>query len=393
MGRAKIRKKFDETTEAWLGTQKKHTETAYAHQWKFFEEFTGKSGAEILASRKNDKDFYWESQVIAFRTWLEKKGFSPYSARAGAGAARSFFSYYRLPLMLRRQDATKITTAKRVTEDYRFILTDLAKMDEVGNLEEKYIVRAGKSFGLRAGDFLKITRGDLEAYIDREPPISIGQFETTKESAPAFPFIDSDLQPIAKAILEKMTRDGKTKPDDRILDYKNEIQLSRALRRLADKAGIEHGNKIVRFHCLRKFLIDHLSDFMSESKWKQIVGKKIAESAYVSTDNLRADYRRAMAETTFTKIAATSEDARKEALLAIAKTLGYEDAKIEHMRAAFRSGELNIDEEEKALKAEMDRIRRSHLETDGGVTPQQQASNEFAKILLDALRKVKAEGV
>jgi hypothetical protein len=64
-------------------------------------------------------------------------------------------------------------------------------------------------------------------------------------------------------------------------------------------------------NCLRKFLIDRLSSFMSESKWKQIVGKAISEGAYVSPDSLRADYERAMSEITFTR-SALQEDRVRE---------------------------------------------------------------------------------
>lgn len=172
-------------------------------------------------------------------------------------------------------------------------------MFEFADLEEKYVLCVGKSFGLRASDFLRLSRGDLEPYVDREPPAAIGQYATQKEDAPAYPFIDSDSQPVIKLMLDKMTRQGRTKPSDRMLSYRNEIQLSRTLRRLTEKAGIVTGNKIVRFHCLRKFLIDHLSSYMSESKWKMVVGKKVAESAYVSSDTLRDDYKRVMSETTF----------------------------------------------------------------------------------------------
>jgi hypothetical protein len=100
-------------------------------------------------------------------------------------------------------------------------------------------------------------------------------------------------------MLEKLTREGKTKPNERITSFSKEIQLTRILQRLVVRAGLEVGNKEVRFHCLRKFLSDHLASHMSESKWKQIVGKKISEGAYISPDELRKDYARAMAETTF----------------------------------------------------------------------------------------------
>lgn len=41
-------------------------------------------------------------------------------------------------------------------------------------------------------------------------------------------------------------------------------------------------------------MIDRLSAICSESQWKQIVGKKISEGAYISTDQLREIYARAM---------------------------------------------------------------------------------------------------
>jgi hypothetical protein len=175
-------------------------------------------------------------------------------------------------------------------------------------------------------DCARLTRGDLELYINREVPISIDEITTQKEDVKAFPFIDSEALPVIRLMLEKMTREGLTKPDSRVLNYERERQLTRILQRLVSKAGIVTGNKQVRFHCMRKFLIDRLSSFMSESKWKQIVGKKISEGAYVSPDSLRADYSRAMAETCFLKQIG-SEDmakiAKKQALLALAKEHGY----------------------------------------------------------------------
>jgi hypothetical protein len=58
------------------------------------------------------------------------------------------------------------------------------------------------------------------------------------------------------------------------------------------------GRQHLRFHCFRKYLIDRLSANMSESKWKQIVGKSISEGAYVSSFDLRESYLRTMKLTT-----------------------------------------------------------------------------------------------
>jgi hypothetical protein len=320
-----------------------------------------------LASKRVAEEGTWEKKAMAFKGWLlAEKKLSSYSATAATMAACSFFSYYRQTLQFRRSESTRIGERNRTTEDYRFSIEDFAKMFAVADLEEKYVLTAGKSFGLRAGDFLRMARGDLEAYIDREPPISIGEYKTQKESVRAFPFVDTDAQPVIKLMLEKMTREGKTKPNDRMLPYRNEIQLSRVLKRIIAKAGINVGSKEVRFHCLRKFLIDHISSYMSESKWKQIVGKAITEGAYVSPDSLREDYARAMPETTFGK--RKEEDVQKvaklEALKLFAKASGYTVEDIARIR--MRKRKVNVDEEiEEIEKMLAEKEHKEDICTDG----------------------------
>jgi len=290
----------DLATTEWLGSQKKSTRLAYKSSWLHFLEFAKLSGDQILADRKTDKDFRWEKQVLAVKTWLvETKGQAENTAKAVTTAARSFFAFHRVGLEFRKPEKARLKEAHAKSEDYRFSVADLQKMFNVANLVEKYVLTVGKSFGLRAGDFMKLARGDLEPYIDREPPISIGAINTQKEGVKAYPFIDADAQPIIKLMLEKMTREGRTKPSEKMLTYTHKMQLSRVIKRLVQKAGLNVGNKNVKFHCLRKFLIDHLSSYMSESKWKQLVGKSISEAAYVSPEGLRQDYARATPETCF----------------------------------------------------------------------------------------------
>ena len=155
----------------------------------------------------------------------------------------------------------------------------------------------GKSVGLRASDFVSLTYGTFRSVkLDNEAPLSLGEINTKKESVKAFPFLDSDAIPIIKAWLDSHK---EAKDKDRIL-IDTEDNLSVVLQTLAKKAGMEiddHGTihgKRVRFHCLRKFLIDRLSAYAGESQWKQIVGKAIGESAYVSQDQLRGVFQRAM---------------------------------------------------------------------------------------------------
>lgn len=270
------------------------------------------TGDQVLADRKQDEEHKWEKRGLAFKQWLmDKKGLSSYTATAAHMTVRGFFAYYYRELKYRRQEAKKAGERTRKTEDYRFVREDLKKMCDVADLTEKYVITAGKSFGFRAKDFLRLTRGDLTPYLDREVPIAIGPIGTGKEKVPAYPFIDADALPIIKLMIEQMDREGRTDPNERILTYSRTLTLSRVVRRVAKRTGIDFGNKRVRFHCLRKFLTDHLASHMSESKWKQVVGKSIDEKAYVSADELKKDYARAMTETCWTGIIAETDIERR----------------------------------------------------------------------------------
>jgi integrase len=341
---------LDKATEEWLNSYGRSSKATYKTLWHYFVEFVGLTGDQILENRKADKEYSWEKKVIEFKNWMiNTKGQSEHSAKSATMTVRSFFSYHRLSLKFRRSESTRLMEATPKFIDYRFSRDDLKKMSDVADLQEKYVIVAGKSFGLRAGDFLKLTRGDLEAYLDRPVPISIGKYSTQKESAPAYPFIDSDAFPVIKLMIEKMDREGRVNPTDRLLTFSSPVQLTRVIKRIVEKAGIKTGSKRVRFHCLRKFLIDRLSSLMSESKWKQIVGKKISEGAYVSPDSLRDDYERAMKETCFSKIVDESDMekiAKKQILLNVLKTMGITEKEATSMfsrRKTFKP--RNIDEE------------------------------------------------
>jgi hypothetical protein len=160
-----------------------------------------------------------------------------------------------------------------------------------------------------------------------------------------------------------------------MLELKNEISLTEALERTADLAGIKYGNKNVRFHCLRKFLSDHLSSHMSTEKWKQVVGKSIDEGAYISPDSLREDYMRTTAETTVMGFDA------EERLKKLEATKRVQDK--------FEAGEPMAPEDYADVKRYGIRLgkRRGQVEG-GGLSYEQAATRQFAKILMGALKIV-----
>jgi integrase len=287
----------DSVIDEFLSQQKKGTALTYKTNLKLYMEYKKLSGQQLLDEKRNDKEYYVEKDVLTFRRWMtEKNNCSTYYAVATVGAVRGFYSYYRLPLVFRKQEGKKLTERIRVTQDYLFDREDISRMSFAGSLKERYILLLGKSLGLRAGDFTKLTFGQFRCLkLDSEPPITFGEIGTGKEKIKAYPFLDTDAIPVVKAWLESH-KDAKD--TERMIDD-TEDNLTVNLQTLCEKAGMEikdgsiHGKR-VRFHSLRKFLIDRLSAYASESQWKQIVGKAIGEGAYVSQDQLRGVFARVM---------------------------------------------------------------------------------------------------
>jgi integrase len=327
----------DKATNDWLKSLKASTAKAYRTKWIMFLKFTNMSGDQILADRQtdmaldlnNEQRYKWERTVLEFKQWMIKQPLmtnpadkqSQKSAVGACATVRGFFSHWHVPLQYSRTEKKRLISGGRKTEDYLFSIEDIKRLAEYGDEKEQYVVVAGKSFGLRISDFCALTRGNFDPYMDRPVPIGIGPLNTLKENVPAYPFIDSDAFPVIKRILDKMTREGRVASNEKMLVYARDKEAGVLLKRLAKRAGIQTGNKRIRFHCLRKFLIDRLSSHMSESKWKQIVGKQITEGAYVSPLELRECYKRAMVDTTFSKLEEKDRD-KFETLKTMAKGLG-----------------------------------------------------------------------
>ena len=298
----------DTATIQWLKTQKKSTLFTYASYWKYFLEFTGKTGTEILKERKKQllsKDMqerrHYEHKLLEFKQWLNGK-MSLNGVRSCLAVVKSFFAFHFVDLRFRTEEKRKINERARKTEDYWLTLEDIEKMASVADIVEKYVLVCGKSFGLRASDFLRLKIGMFTSIdLDQEAPIYLGAFNTVKENVKAHLFLDTDSIPVVKAYLNYLkAKHGELDEEKPMLEMTID-NLSLILQRLAKKAGIKLGNKQLRFHCLRKFLYDSLTTVTAESHAKQIVGKAVPEQAYISPRNLRTIYKRVQPLTCFSK--------------------------------------------------------------------------------------------
>jgi hypothetical protein len=117
----------DKIIDDFLNSQTKlGTFKTYKTQMKLYLEYTGKTGQQIIDEKRNDKNFQVEKNILGFRKWLLQKGKSENYATSTVGAVRGFYSYYRMPLMFRKQESRKLTEKNRKTTDYLFDREDLA---------------------------------------------------------------------------------------------------------------------------------------------------------------------------------------------------------------------------------------------------------------------------
>ena len=281
---------MDKTSEVWLNTLTESTRKVYAYYWKKFLAFTNKTGKQLLTEKQTKGNGTMKAELFSFKEHLLKT-LSENSAKTGINVVRGFFRHYETPLMLSNNERKRLKRAKRKTRDYQFSKESLRKMSMVSNLTEKYVLIVGKSLGLRASDFIRLTFGDYRTLnLNQKAPIGLGEFDTLKEGIVAFPFLDSDSIPIIKQLLDSNV---DKQDSERVLPLRK-TELTVILQRIAKRANITNGNLHVRFHGLRKYLIDRLSAYASESQWKQVIGKTISEGAYVSTQQLKKIYTRAM---------------------------------------------------------------------------------------------------
>lgn len=271
-----------------------------------------------------DRKFAFEDEVVSFFEWLKdyrspkktvmvkrrhyKSGrmhsvtthykggnkLSDKTRKNYVDAIRSFFAFHRLDLKFTTQQRRIISKRpKPVFRDYLFDLEDIATMAEFGNPQERYVLLVGKDVGLRAIDFASFTQGLFAKVLTKEPPVFLGKVYTQKEGIYAFPFLTSDGLEAARVWLQTLKSKGLRDDKALMLSIRSK-ELAPNLKRLAAKAGINPHGQRIRFHCLRKFLIDRISLTMSESKWKQIIGKRVSEEAYVSPLKLREAYMHVM---------------------------------------------------------------------------------------------------
>jgi uncharacterized coiled-coil protein SlyX len=279
----------------FLSLMKKGTRRTYESYFRRLLEFEPTLNGSQMLKEKGQ----WErSKCIAFKRFLEQKGYSSNMQKSAIGAIRGFFSHNRKPLFFSMSEKKQVNTAINESEGIFFSKEDMAKMWSISSSASPELFRwvlCNKSMGLRASDFGKITYRQLRALdLNSEIPIFFGQIPTGKENIIANVFLDSDC---VHTIAELLELHKTAKDSERVFPH-NAEHLSYVLKNLAVKAQINTKGKEVSFHAMRRFLYDRLCSVMSDDKAKLFIGKAIKENSYIDKDpeKLREDFTKVLAE-------------------------------------------------------------------------------------------------
>jgi len=290
-------KKDERNHLTWLANYQDQSLIQYKRAWRYWEKYLGDKDEKWILENKDSED--WGAHLVNFHRWIKKQPkqrgrgtLSDNTAKVYANGIRGYLKHVGVAVGLDKVQRTEITNVEsQPTLDYPFDLRVKERLLRAALSEEEYIVSAGVSFGLRVGDFRRITRGMLEPLLDKDVPIQMPRIMTVKEGVPAYPFIDKDAYEAITRLLKEMDLQGRTKPSDRMLDLTSR-QIGDTLKNLFKKAGINTAEYTVRFHILRKFLTDKLAGICAGDKWKTFVGKK-TNTPYVGHEG-RLAYQKVM---------------------------------------------------------------------------------------------------
>lgn len=388
------------------GTGSSGTLGLYLHDIRDFLAFAKMTPEEILTTAAEklreesksglQKETWAETLTTSFFNAECKKG-ARTSAKRKYGAVRSFFRSHGLLFTGKTPDATTETAPLRVYED------ELTKFWNAASLQEKQVVSALRSTGWRPSELVDtggregkvrkgITYGDIKKDLERGEKRLYFERVSKKESIWIATFFSVEATNITRLVLEQRKNAGEVFTDEtRIFPY-GEAQLAQYVRQAAERVGLKITPKT-----FRKMFRTRCESIIGKEAVYRMAGWTIPGVGKVYNLPPREETLKRFLQIerliTFEQTPASSDDARKEAVLTFAKMVGYSEDKIEDMRARFRRGVTTpdeLDEIEKALQGEVEKIKHANFAA-GGQSFQQAASNELAKIIIDALKKVKEE--
>lgn len=264
----------------------------YRNRMNMFLEFLGMTDKEFIEGYKRAKDrLEWSKQmglkVVAFYNKRVSEGYATNTVRAEVSTVRAFCRDNATTLILPRR---KIAKAKSAKGEHEFTQAELAKMFYIADVRGKAILSTAISLGFSIEDFSELKRDFIESLVNKaiveKLPFIGFDYERGKTGVESrshlTPEAINSLKVWFEYIDQKRAEKGLGKSEwcwgNGNSGYLNEQTLNDIIKDLIKKANIITTGKI-RFHLLRKFLMNALHDAGFDSwETKRALGKEIPTS-------------------------------------------------------------------------------------------------------------------
>ena len=293
--------KIGEITEKWVSETYPTAKTQDV--WKVKDrlnawfEFLGITDTEFIEQYKRTSDkVEWArrtgKKVIAFYNDLIKKGYAINTARSYSSTPRAFCRDRCTKLYV---PPKKISKPKSAKGEHEFTIGELQRMFHIADVRDKAILSTAISLGFSVDDFANLPRDYIESLVKKATTENIDfigfDYERKKTGVTSRSHLTPESRDSLKAWFEyidtKRFNEGKEKPKyvwcNGNSDHLNTQTLNDVIKNLVKKANITTTGKI-RFHLLRKFLMNALHDSgFTDWEVKRALGKEIptTDSTYL----------------------------------------------------------------------------------------------------------------
>jgi len=390
---------FKEIKENWLTevkaerTGSEKTANIYLDIIALFCRYMNMTPAEIVAKgtlevrKEATGDLQrktWADQTsLAFFTWLQtQKGkcgklWTRTRAKTAYGTVRSFLRYNGFTFKGKTPIAQTQTHTKLPSNE------QLASAWKIATFTQKLAVGILRSTLWRPEDALTLAFGDLQEQYD--PKRFYIEKVTEKEQLPVGVYLTAETTELVRLDMRK--RFGNEIPKDaKILDY-NYNALLGIVQRFGESVGLKLSPKY-----FRKMGRTRCAPIIGQDALFKMAGWALPgvgrNYMLPSPEDTLKSYLRIEALLTFEPKAVSDKDQQIENLLmgAIAQGL-LAPEKAAMVRNVWRIKALSPEQ----VAVEIAKMKKQLPTQGGGLNFQQQASDQFAKILLDALKQVKQE--
>ncbi len=274
--------------EDWLNEYSKPKSRKQSEVFfKIYLDWAKKTPKQLIDEFENVKV---KSQILQFQNFLVNDYKTPSgkqlknnSARQIITSVRAFYSSQKEPI---RGLKGKIIDTEMAKGEHTFSIEDLRAMFAVGDLRDKAILATGVSLGWEISAILDLDRDYIEKLVLRAKSQNIEfigfDWQRVKTGASQFGI----LNPMALFSLEQyLAKLNKETPNQKKLFNLTEPAINSILKKLASDANLALIGTI-RYHLLRKFLMNSLSDAgLNAFEIKLILGKTIpiSDQTYLQT--------------------------------------------------------------------------------------------------------------